>query len=142
MRDLLTAIGCTEIVAASTVDYSSTIHGFLVRHLGEERATFGLAFDLPLLVARLTVHGLFTALAGIPERHDDLLPVARRLFRRPLGGARLADVERGVLVIERVADLPGSEVPGRWWRCWWSWEMWPLSSRSRLGWCTRDHPRF
>jgi hypothetical protein len=74
----------------------------------------GRAFDLPLLVARLTVHGLFTALAGIPERHDDLLPVARRLFRRPLGGARLADVERGVLGIERVADLPGSEVPGRW----------------------------
>jgi hypothetical protein len=74
----------------------------------------GRAFDLPLLVARLTVHGLFSALAAIPQRHDDLLPVARRLFRRPLGGARLADVERGVLGIERVADLPGSEVPGRW----------------------------
>ncbi|HET9878882.1 MAG TPA: ribonuclease H-like domain-containing protein [Candidatus Limnocylindria bacterium] len=74
----------------------------------------GRAFDLPLLVARLTVHGLFPALAEIPERHDDLLPVARRLFRRPLGGARLADVERGVLGIERVADLPGFEVPGRW----------------------------
>lgn len=74
----------------------------------------GRAYDLPLLVARLTVHGLFAELTGVPERHDDLLPVARRLFRRPLGGARLADVERGVLGIERVADLPGSEVPGRW----------------------------
>lgn len=74
----------------------------------------GRAYDLPLLVARLTVHGLFAELTGMPERHDDLLPVARRLFRRPLGGARLADVERGVLGIERAADLPGSEVPGRW----------------------------
>ena len=74
----------------------------------------GRTYDLPLLVARLTVHGLFAAMSGMPERHDDLLPVSRRLFRRPLGSARLADVERGVLGIERVADLPGSEVPGRW----------------------------
>ena len=74
----------------------------------------GRAYDLPLLVARLTVHGLFTELSGMPERHDDLLPVARRLFRRPLGGARLADIERGVLGIERAADLPSSEVPSRW----------------------------
>ena len=74
----------------------------------------GRTYDLPLLVARLTVHGLFAAMAGLPERHDDLLPVSRRLFRRPLGSARLADVERGVLGIERVADLPGAEVPGRW----------------------------
>jgi hypothetical protein len=74
----------------------------------------GRTYDVPLLVARLTVHGLFAAMSGMPEQHDDLLPVSRRLFRRPLGSARLADVERGVLGIERVADLPGSEVPGRW----------------------------
>lgn len=74
----------------------------------------GRTYDLPLLVARLTVHGLFTAMSGMPGRHDDLLPVSRRLFRRPLGSARLADIERGVLGIERAADLPGSEVPGRW----------------------------
>jgi hypothetical protein len=74
----------------------------------------GRTYDLPLLVARLTVHGLFHAMAALPQRHDDLLPVSRRLFRRPLGSARLADVERGVLGIQRVADLPGSEVPGRW----------------------------
>ncbi len=74
----------------------------------------GRAYDMPLLVARWTMHGLFEAMAALPERHDDLLPVARRLFRRPLGGARLADIERGVLGIQRTADLPGSEVPGRW----------------------------
>ena len=49
VRSLLVAIGCTDMVTASTGDYSSTIHRFLVQHMGEERATFGLAFDLPLL---------------------------------------------------------------------------------------------
>ena len=57
----------------------------------------GRAFDLPMLAARLTVHGLFREQATLPDAHDDLLPDARRLFRRPLGGARLADVESGVL---------------------------------------------
>ncbi len=49
----------------------------------------------------------------LPDVHDDLLPDARRLFRRPLGGARLADVESGVLGVRRTSDCPGSEVPTR-----------------------------
>ncbi|HUF05900.1 MAG TPA: ribonuclease H-like domain-containing protein [Candidatus Binatia bacterium] len=73
----------------------------------------GRAFDVPMLAARLTVHGLFREQAALPATHDDLLPDARRLFRRPLGGARLADVERGVLGVRRTSDCPGSEVPGR-----------------------------
>jgi uncharacterized protein len=73
----------------------------------------GRGFDLPLLATRLTVHGLFRELAALPQHHDDLLPVARRLFRRPLGGARLAVVEAGVLGVRRGSDCPGSEVPGR-----------------------------
>ena len=73
----------------------------------------GRAFDLPMLAARLTVHGLFREGATLPEAHDDLLPDARRLFRRPLGGARLADVEAGVLGVRRSSDCPGSEVPAR-----------------------------
>jgi len=73
----------------------------------------GRTFDMPMLAARLTFHGLFRAQATIPEAHDDLLPTARRLFRRPLGGARLADVEAGVLGVRREVDCPGSEVPGR-----------------------------
>ncbi|MDQ2853654.1 MAG: ribonuclease H-like domain-containing protein [Chloroflexota bacterium] len=73
----------------------------------------GRGFDLPLLISRLTVHRLFREMAALPERHDDLLPVARRLYRRPLGGARLADVESGVLGVVRSGDCPGSEVPSR-----------------------------
>jgi len=73
----------------------------------------GRSFDLPMLAARLTVHGLYREQASIPDAHDDLLPDARRLFRRPLGGARLADVESGVLGVRRASDCPGSEVPAR-----------------------------
>jgi uncharacterized protein YprB with RNaseH-like and TPR domain len=73
----------------------------------------GRAFDFPMLAARLTVHGLFREQAALPAHHDDLLPDARRLFRRPLGGARLADVESGVLGVRRASDCPGSEVPAR-----------------------------
>ena len=73
----------------------------------------GRGFDMPLLATRLTVHRLFRELASLPELHDDLLPVARRLYRRPLGGARLADVEAGVLGVVRSSDCPGSEVPSR-----------------------------
>ena len=73
----------------------------------------GRGFDVPLLTARLTFNGLFREQAALPGQHDDLLPVARRLFRRPLGGARLAVVEAGVLGVRRVSDCPGSEVPLR-----------------------------
>lgn len=73
----------------------------------------GRGFDMPLLGARLTMNGLFGELATLPASHDDLLPVARRLFRRPLGGARLADVEAGVLGVRRTSDCPSSEVPMR-----------------------------
>jgi hypothetical protein len=66
-----------------------------------------------MLAARLTFHGLFREQATVPDAHDDLLPTARRLFRRPLGGARLADVEAGVLGVRREVDCPGSEVPAR-----------------------------
>lgn len=92
----------------------------LLRTLTDDLAAFGRivtyngrAFDLPMLSARLTVHGLFRRQSTIPAVHDDLLPDARRLFRRPLGGARLADVETGVLGVRRASDCPGSEVPAR-----------------------------
>jgi hypothetical protein len=92
----------------------------LLRAIAADLATFarlvtynGRAFDVPMLATRLTVHGLFREQAALPAEHDDLLPDARRLFRRPLGGARLADVESGVLGVRRTSDCPGSEVPAR-----------------------------
>jgi hypothetical protein len=92
----------------------------LLRAVAADLATFarlvtynGRTFDVPMLAARLTTHGLFREQATLPELHDDLLPLARRLFRRPLGGARLADVEAGVLGVRRISDCAGSEVPAR-----------------------------
>lgn len=73
----------------------------------------GRGFDLPLLVTRLTVHGFFEEQAALPARHDDLLPVARRLWRRGIGSARLADVEAAVLGVRRHGDCPSADVPAR-----------------------------
>ncbi|MGH2462465.1 MAG: ribonuclease H-like domain-containing protein [Candidatus Limnocylindria bacterium] len=90
-----------------------TVMGWM--HGADRMVTYnGRGFDLPLLAARMTMHGLGRDLAGLPARHDDLLPVARRLWRRILGSARLADVERGVLAVRRRSDCPSSEVPQRW----------------------------
>jgi len=89
--------------------------GRLCHELSDRRlVTYnGRTFDLPLLSSRLTVHGMFNEQAALPARHDDLLPIARRLWRRPLGRARLADVEAGVLGVYRESDCASAEVPGR-----------------------------
>jgi len=73
----------------------------------------GRSFDLPLLASRLTVHGFFAEQAALPARHDDLLPLARRLWRRVVGGARLAEIEYAVLGVRRGLDCPSAEVPAR-----------------------------
>jgi uncharacterized protein len=44
---------------------------------------------------------------------DDLLPIARRLFRRRIGRCSLGDIERTVLRTYREVDIPGALVPGR-----------------------------
>jgi len=92
----------------------------LLRRLCEELSSCprmvtynGRGFDLPLLVSRLTVHGFFSEQAALPARHDDLLPVARRLWRRVVGGARLAEIEQAVLGVRRGSDCPSAEVPAR-----------------------------
>ena len=92
----------------------------LLRRLCEELASCprmvtynGRGFDLPLLASRLTVHGFFAEQAALPARHDDLLPVARRLWRRIVGSARLAEIEYAVLGVRRGLDCPSPEVPAR-----------------------------
>ena len=92
----------------------------LLRRLCEELASCprmvtynGRGFDLPLLASRLTVHGFFAEQAALPARHDDLLPVARRLWRRVVGSARLAEIEHAVLGVRRGLDCPSAEVPAR-----------------------------
>jgi tetratricopeptide (TPR) repeat protein len=70
----------------------------------------GRTFDWPLLTTRYRLgRRPVPAIAG----HLDLLPVARQLFRHRLPDARLASVEAGVAGVRRLGDLPGVEVPGR-----------------------------
>ena len=72
----------------------------------------GASFDLPLVRTRFAMHGLPDPLEGVP--HLDLLPLARRLWRRSLPDCTLGTVEREVLGARRSArDVPGAEVPAR-----------------------------
>ena len=70
----------------------------------------GRSFDWPLLVARFRMHR-----RDPPPHagHLDLLPVARSLWKHRVGGARLALIEEAICDVHRSDDLPGFEIPER-----------------------------
>ena len=71
----------------------------------------GRRFDMPLLESRFTMcrmRGRWKALEQM-----DLLYPARRAWKLRLGSCRLARIETEILGLPRHNDLPGSEVPGR-----------------------------
>ncbi len=71
----------------------------------------GQSFDLPLLQGRLTMNRLRADLDKIP--HLDLLHIARRVFKLRLGRVPLTKLEESLLNITRDNDLPGAQVPAR-----------------------------
>jgi uncharacterized protein len=71
----------------------------------------GKSFDANLLAARFIMNRLPDPLAGLP--HLDLLHPARRLLSHRLADRRLAALEGAVLGFEREGDIPGSEIPQR-----------------------------
>ncbi len=80
--------------------------------LGEAPAlvTFnGKSFDLPVLESRWAYHRMSSPLATLP--HLDLLHPSRRLW--PGDDGTLVGLERAVLGVRRVGDVPGAEIPGR-----------------------------
>lgn len=86
----------------------------LVSWLGvdDDLVTFnGRAFDVPVLAGRLGFHRLPRVLDG--RANLDLLPAARRLWRRRLGDCSLGSLERHVLGFARQDDIPGWMVPER-----------------------------
>ena len=107
--------------------------GFVTRQLfardyAEERATLlslgdlcrgreflvsfnGKAFDAGLLAARFIMNRLPNPLSGLP--HLDLLHPARRLLSHRLADRRLGALEASILGFEREGDIPGSEIPQR-----------------------------
>jgi uncharacterized protein YprB with RNaseH-like and TPR domain len=99
-------------------------HQFLARDYSEEQAILeacvpllteagllltynGRAFDWPYLADRRRVH-LLPPLTQ--PAHLDLLHTARRLYRGVLPSCGLDCVEREVLGLERVGDVPGREI--------------------------------
>ena len=72
----------------------------------------GRSFDSPLLAARYRLSGLSDPFAGL--QHVDLLHPTRRTFKHRWPDCRLQTVERRLLGVARVGDLPGSEAPQAW----------------------------
>ena len=69
----------------------------------------GKSFDAPVMETRYAFHRLRSPLEGL--RHVDLLHPCRHLW---VGDeSRLVSLERAVLGLRRVGDVPGAEIPGR-----------------------------
>lgn len=102
--------------------------GDLARTAGTVVTYNGKSFDLPLVETRFTMHRMHTPFAAMP--HIDMLHPARRLWRRAGDSAmRAAGVETGrdgsqagcrLSVLEQVlcghtreGDVPGFEIPAR-----------------------------
>ncbi len=71
----------------------------------------GRTFDWPLLQTRLLMTRLQSEWPA--PAHLDLLHLVRRIFRPRLPDCTLRTVEEAVLAIERLEDLPGALIPGR-----------------------------
>ncbi len=98
-RDFSEEKACLSFLA----DISGT-KGFLVTFNGK-------AFDVGLLTTRFIMNRLRDPLAGLP--HLDLLHPARRLVGHRLDNSRLATIEPHILGLYRENDIPGSEIPQR-----------------------------
>ena len=104
------------------------VRQILARDFGEEKAalvylkeiaagkkflvTFnGKAFDVNLLTTRFIMNRMQSDLAGLP--HLDLLHPSRRILGHRLENCRLVTLESDVLGVEREGDIPGWEIPQR-----------------------------
>jgi uncharacterized protein YprB with RNaseH-like and TPR domain len=75
----------------------------------------GASFDLPTMEMRWAFHRQANPADGLP--HFDMLPPARRFWRRREASAdptcTLTALERSVIGFFRVGDVPGFEIPAR-----------------------------
>ena len=71
----------------------------------------GRSFDMPLLQSRCIMNRISHDFSTIP--HADILYTARRVFKLRLRDCRLSALEETVFHAPRADDLPGSEVPQR-----------------------------
>ena len=77
----------------------------------------GKTFDVPVMETRWSFHRMDLPLDGVP--HFDMLHPARRLWKNRTGdgcedaGCRLSTLERTLFDVQRVGDVPGMEIPER-----------------------------
>jgi uncharacterized protein len=72
----------------------------------------GRTFDVPVMETRWAFHRRSDPLLELP--HLDMLPIARRLWGQgALASCTLSALERAVLRFHRVGDVPGLEIPSR-----------------------------
>ncbi len=71
----------------------------------------GKIFDLPLLQSRMILNRIHVTPTAYP--HLDLMHVSRRVYRRRLKRCNLSSVEEAALGLVREDDLPGAQVPER-----------------------------
>ena len=91
---------------------------YLLRHVAAGLGKFdvlctfnGTTFDVPLLESRLLMNRMDRSCLDLP--HLDLLHMCRRLWKLRLGHCNLGRLEEVILGKPRQDDLPGSEVPQR-----------------------------
>lgn len=91
---------------------------FLLRHVAAGLKKFdvlctfnGTSFDVPLLESRFLMNRMNRECLDLP--HLDLLHMCRRLWKLRLGRCNLGRLEEVILGTPREEDLPGSEVPQR-----------------------------
>lgn len=92
--------------AAMLTQIASLLAGF------DTLVTFnGKSFDIPLLESRMIMHRIRVNVTAWP--HLDLLHACRRVYKLRLGRCNLASLEEAVLGDTRDHDLPGAQVPQR-----------------------------
>lgn len=74
----------------------------------------GKSFDLPLMETRFVLHRRQTPFARLS--HVDMLHPARRLWRGDESGCRLTSLEQILCGYHREGDVPGFEIPARYFR--------------------------
>jgi tetratricopeptide (TPR) repeat protein len=99
----MSGYGCETELLSATADYLAGCDTLI---------TFNCrCFDAPLLESRYTMCRMANPLAGV--RHLDIIYPARRAWKLRLQKCDLKRLEERILGIIREGDLPGSEVPER-----------------------------
>lgn len=107
------SIAVTQILMRDYHQEAEMIRGFL-QHAQKAKCLVtynGAGFDLPLLQGRMIINRMEDPLSEMG--HIDLLYAARRVFKLRLGRCSLSRMEEAVFRETRKDDLPGSEVPKR-----------------------------